>query len=184
VGFWLRSMAHKASGMATITIAKEVAEAVTPEAIARLRPAPLVEGSKILVSARGLTPVLRYALKEAKLHNAVLCVLYVKEIAILLGGEPRSDLGRKPKWQDDPQASAIMSLMLKLGGEMEVCVQPIYAVSTDPATTIVDVAATLGADLVMLGSAHRSNMARLLKGNVVEQVARALPEDIELVIHG
>jgi amino acid transporter/nucleotide-binding universal stress UspA family protein len=183
VGFWLRSMAHKASGLATVTIAREMAETVTPEAIARLRPAELVEGGKILVSARGLTPVLRYALKEAKLHRAVLCVLYVKEIAILIGG-PRSELGRKPRWQDDAQASAIMSLMLRLGEEMDVCVQPIYAVSTDPATTIVDVAATLGADSVMLGSAHRSNLARLLKGNVVEQVARALPEDIELVIHG
>ena len=46
-----------------------------------------------------------------------------------------------------------------------------------------DIAATLGADLVMLGSSHRSNMAKLLKGNVVERVALNLPEDIELIIH-
>jgi nucleotide-binding universal stress UspA family protein len=141
------------------------------------------EGRKILVSARGLTPVLKFALNEARLHKAVLCVLYVKEIAVLLGGGQPTQT-RAPRWQDDPQASAIMSLMLRLGEETDVCVQPVYAISSDPAGTIVDIAATLGADIVMLGSPHRSNMARLLKGNVVEQVANQLPEDIDLIIHG
>jgi amino acid transporter len=183
VGFWLRAMAHKASGLATITIAREVAETVTSDAVARLRPAPLEEGRKMLVSARGLTPVLKFALNEARLHKAVLCVLYVKEVAVLLGGAQPGQ-GRTAKWQDDPQAAAIMSLMLRLGEETGVCVQPVYAVSSDPAGTIVDIAATLGADIVMLGTTHRNNMARLLKGNVVERVASNLPEDIELIIHG
>jgi hypothetical protein len=35
----------------------------------------------------------------------------------------------------------------------------------------------------MLGSPHRSAMARLLKGNVVERVASHLPENIQLIIH-
>ena len=183
VGFWLRALSHKASGLATVTVAREMAEIVSPETIERLRPQPLAEGGKILVCARGITPVLKYALTEAQLHKAVLCVLYLREIAIILGraqpGEPR-----RARWQDDPQAAAIMTLMLKLGEESGVCVQPIYADSTDPAGTIVDIAATLGVDLVMLGSSHRAAMARLLKGNVIERVASHLPEDIELVIHG
>lgn len=183
LGFWLRLMAHKAEGMETILVAREVAESVSPEAIARLRPAALEEGRKILVSARGLTPVLRFALNEAHLHKAVLCVLYIKEVAILLGGAQPAP-GRAAKWQDDPQAAAIMSLMLRLGEEAGVCVQPVYAVSSDPAGTIVDISATLGADIVMLGSTHRSNMSRLLKGNVIERVADQLPEEIELVIYG
>ena len=182
VGFWLRSLSHKASGLATITVSKEVADTVNPEALAKLRPGPLEEGRKFLVSARGNTPVLKYALTEAKLHKAVLCVLYIREIAVLLGAaQPES---KRAKWQDDPQAGMIMSLMLKLGEETGVCVQPIYAVSTDPAGTIVDIAATLGADVVMLGSSHRAKMARLLKGNVIERVALQLPESIDLIIHG
>lgn len=183
LGFWLRSLSHKASGLATITIAREMAESIRPEIIDKLRPAPLQEGRKILVAARGATPVLKYALNEARLHKAVLCVLYVKEVAVLLGGAQPSQSGR-PRWQDDPNAAAIMRLILKLGEEVGVCVQPVYAVSTDPAGTIVDISATLGADVVMLGAPHRSGMARLLKGNVVESVASQLPENIELVIHG
>ncbi len=184
VGFWLRSMSHKASGLATITVARELADTVRPEVIDRLRPTPLVEGRKILVAARGATPVLKFALNEAGLHKAVLCVLYVREIAVLLGGTQPTRGGGRPRWQDDPNAAAIMSLIMKLGEEINVCVQPIYVVSNDPSGTIVDVAATLGADMVMLGAPHRSGMARLLKGNVVENVASQLPENIELIIHG
>ena len=77
-----------------------------------------------------------------------------------------------------------MSLVLKLGEEIGVCVQPVYAVSTDPATTILDLSATLGVDYLLLGATNRTGMARLLKGSVVERVACGLPENIELIIHG
>ncbi len=181
VGLWLRAYSHKVTGLRTLTVTKEVADMVTPEAIERLRP-KLREGRKIMVAARGATPVLRFALDEAKLRNASLCVVYVREIAVFFGAAQTGGI-RRQRWQDDPQAAAVMSLTLKLGEEMGVCVQPIYAVSTEPAMTIVDVAATLGVDMVMLGSSHRSSMVRLLKGNVVERVAQNLPEDIELIIH-
>ncbi|MEQ1851961.1 MAG: universal stress protein [Chthoniobacteraceae bacterium] len=181
-GLALRAYSHKVTGLKTLTVSKEVADLVTPEAIERLRP-KLKEGQKILVAARGPTPVLRFALDEAKLRNASLCVLFVKEIAVFLGAaQPR---GRQPtRWQDDPEAAAIMSLVLKLGEETDVCVQPIYALSSDPAGTIVDIAATLGVDMVMLGTSHRAKMARLLKGSVIERVANHLPETIDLIIHG
>jgi amino acid transporter/nucleotide-binding universal stress UspA family protein len=181
VGLGLRAYSHKVTGLKTLTLTKEVADLIDPEVVARLRPR-LMEGRKILVAARGPTPVLRFALDEAKLRDASLCVLYIKELAVFLGAA-QFGTQRRNRWQDDPQAAPIMSLMLKLGEETGVCVQPVYAESTDPAGTIVDIAATLGADIVMLGSSHRATMARLLKGNVIERVASNLPENIELVIH-
>ena len=181
-GLALRAYSHKLTGIRTLTVAKEVADMVSPEAIERLRP-QLKEGQKIMVAARGPTPVLRFALDEAKLRNASLCVLYVKEIAVFLGAAQTSGVRKQQRWQDDPQAAAVMSLVLKLGEEVGVAVQPVYAVSMDPAATILDLAATLGADYLMLGSPHRSAMARLLKGNVVERVASELPDDIQLIIH-
>jgi len=65
-----------------------------------------------------------------------------------------------------------------------VDVMPIYAVSENPAGTILDLAATLGIDYLMLGSSHRMSMTKILKGNVIAQVAAGLPEDIQLIIHG
>ncbi len=181
IGLSVRAYSHKKVGLKTVTVSAETANLVTDEAIESLRPR-CVEGQKVMVAARGITPVLRFALEFAAMKKATLCVLYVKEIAVFLAGPVRST-GR-PRWQDDPQASAIMSLCLKVGEELGVPVLAVYAVSAEPAATILDSAATLGVDYLMIGASHRRSMTRLLKGNVVEQVARGLPEDIQMVIHG
>lgn len=182
IGLGLRAWSHKRSGLQTITVSAAVAEVVDPEKIEALRPT-CTKGQRILVAARGITPVLRYALEEARLREATLCVLYVKEIAVFVPNSVGT-AGPRPRWQDDPHAAAIMSLVLKLGQEIGVEVLPVYAVTTDPAASIVDIAATLGADILMLGSPHRSGLTRILKGDVVERVAHALPENIQLLIHG
>jgi nucleotide-binding universal stress UspA family protein len=49
--------------------------------------------------------------------------------------------------------------------------------------TIIDIAATLGVDMLMLGAPHRSSMVKLLRGDIVAEVARNLPENIQLIIH-
>ena len=90
----------------------------------------------------------------------------------------------RPKWQEDPEANAIMSLMLKLGAERGICVLPVYAVSEDAATTILDLAATLGVDFLVIGASQRTGMTKLLRGSVVTNVAQQLPESIHLVIFG
>src|SRR5207302_2003036 len=145
-GLALRAYTQKRQGLTTLTVTREVAQMVTPDLEARVQPR-LQEGQKILVAARGITPVLGFALDEAQLRKATLCVLYVKEVAVYYSGGPAS-LGRA-KWQDDPEANAIMSLMMKLGSERDVCVIPVYAVSQDAAATIVDLSATMGVDYLV-----------------------------------
>ena len=182
IGLGLRAYAQKRAGLETVTVTSAVAQLVKPEVIAMLHRHELKEGQKILVAARGITPVLQYALEEAQLRKAMLCVLYVKEFAVFIpsGGVTTA----RARWQDDPHAATIMSAMLKAGEERGVTVAPIFAVSTNPAATILDLAATLGVDFLLLGATHRLSMAKLLKGDVVTQVAAGLPEDIQLVIHG
>ena len=58
------------------------------------------------------------------------------------------------------------------------------SVSDDPAASILDLAATLGIDILVLGTPHRHALVRLLKGNVVTEVAENLPENIQLIIYG
>ena len=135
-----------------------------------------------MVAARGITPVLSFAMAEAQLRKATLCVLFVKEVAVYYtaAGTP---LGRA-KWQGDPEANAIMSAMLKLGEERDICVVPLYAVSQDAAATIVDLAATMGIDFLVIGASQRSAMAKLLRGSVATNVAQQLPDSIRLIIYG
>ncbi len=180
-GLALRAYTLKRAGLTSVTVTRELAEIVSPESIEKLHPR-LKEGQKIMVAARGITPVLRFALDEAQLRNATLCVLYVKELAVFIPQGPA--VAGRPKWQGDPQAAAIMSLILKAGEARGVNVMPIYAVSENPSATILDLAATLGIDYLMLGASHRSGMTKILKGDVINRVAMGLPEDIQLVIYG
>jgi amino acid transporter len=181
VGLALRAYTQKRQGLTTLTVTREVAKMVTPDLEARVQPR-LQEGQKILVAARGITPVLGFALDEAQLRKATLCVLYVKEVAVYFSGGPAS-LGRA-KWQDDPEANAIMSLMMKLGAERNICVLPVYAVSQDAAATIVDLSATMGVDYLVIGATQRTALANLLRGSVVTNVAQHLPDSIQLLIFG
>jgi nucleotide-binding universal stress UspA family protein len=180
VGFALRAYSHKLSGLKTLTVTRGIAEMVMPELAATVRPR-LEEGQKIMVAARGITPVLGFALDEAQLRKATLCVLFVREISVYYTGP--GALGRS-KWQDNPEANAIMSVMLKEGEERGVGIMPVYAVSEDPPTTIVDLAATMGVDYLIIGASQRHTMAKLLRGSVVTAVAQQLPESIQLVIFG
>jgi len=180
-GLALRAYTLKRQGLTTLTVHRDVAQMVTPELPATLR-SRLVEGQKIMVAARGITPVLSFAIDEAQLRKATLCVLFVKEVAVYYTAAG-TRLGRA-RWQEDPEANAIMSLMLKLCGERNVNVVPLYAVSQDAAATIVDLCATMGVDFLVIGATQRTALTKLLRGSVVTNVAQHLPESIQLLIFG
>jgi len=57
-------------------------------------------------------------------------------------------------------------------------------VNDDVAASILDLSATLGIDMLIVGAPQRSSLAALLRGDVVTEVARHLPDTIQLVIHG
>lgn len=180
-GLGLRGYAQKRAGLKTLTVSEHIAAHLAPEESPQWR-VNLNPGQSILVAARGLTPVLRYALEEARLRQANLYVLYIKEIAVTFPGPV--ELNERPKWQHDRAASRIMYSMLDHGKNNGVAVVPIYTHSDSAAATIVDLAATLGIDILILGASQRRTLAQLLKGDVVHQVARELPENIQLVIYG
>jgi amino acid transporter/nucleotide-binding universal stress UspA family protein len=182
IGFTLRAYSMKRAGLETITLKKELAEAVVPERWENIRMHLSATGQSIMVAARGVTPVLRFALEEAKLRQGPLYVLYVKELAVSLPGSVGA--AERPRWQEDRRAAEIMYGMLELGRETGVQVVPVYTISDNPSMSILDLSATLGIDLLILGATHRQTLASLLKGNVVAEVANNLPPNIQLVIHG
>ena len=181
IGLGFRAYSHKIAGLKTLTVKREVAAMVTPD-IATNVETRIQEGHRIMVAARGITSVLGFALDEAQLRNATLYVLYVKEIVVFYARG--ATVSGRPKWQDDPEAAAIMSTMQKLGADRNVCVLPVYVVSDDAATTILDLTATLGVDYLIIGASQRTAMSKLLRGSVATNVAQQLPESIHLIIYG
>jgi nucleotide-binding universal stress UspA family protein len=180
-GFALRWYAMKRAGIETVMMTREMAAAVIhPEQLENLRP-NFAPGQSIMVAARGFTPVLRFALEEAKFREGNLYVLYVKQLSVALPlAVPKTERSR---WQNDRQAAEIMYGMFDLAQGTGVSVLPVYAISDNPAATILDITATLGVDMLMLGAPHRSAMTKLLRGDVVTEVASNLPDNIQLVIH-
>lgn len=179
VGLGLWTYSQRLSGVRTLTVSREIAELVRPEMVETLRH-PVFSAQKILVSIRGLTPVLGFAFDEAELRKAALYILYVKEVAVLYQGSPLSPVN----WKDDPEASAILNTALQIGKTREITTIPIFASAPSAASLIVDTAATLGADFLILGASHRGALTKMLRGNVASEVAASLPDNIHLIIHG
>ena len=131
-------------------------------------------GQFILVTARGWTPALQFALEESRGRDAQLLILYVREVAVNI------DMGSK--WQDDPDAKALFTRLESEARGLKV--NKLYSVSDSPADTIIDIAATFGVDTVVLGGSRRATLVNLLKGNVVARVAANLPESMHLIVIG
>src|SRR5207302_10995274 len=134
-GFALRAVAQRRACLRTITVSREVAAAVAPESLPDCR-LNLNAGQSILVAARGMTPVLQFALEEARLRQGTLYVLFVKELAVALPGPLEN--AERPRWQDDPQASRIMCAVLDHRRQNAVPGTPLNAVTADPLATILD----------------------------------------------
>ncbi len=181
IGFTLRAYSMKRAGLQTVTLTRDVAAAVSTEKWADMRIQLDIEQS-IMVAARGITPVLKFALEEARFRKGALYVLYVKELAVNMPA--RIEPTERARWQDDRGAAEIMYGMLDIGREVGVQIVPLYSISENAAMSILDLSATLGIDLLILGASQRQTLASLLKGNVVTEVAKNLPENIQLVIHG
>ncbi|MCP5524089.1 MAG: amino acid permease [Verrucomicrobiales bacterium] len=144
------------------------------EAVWEGRKTAEVLGQRLLVAVRGWTPALRFALEAARLRNSLLLVLYIREVAV--AARLSSD------WHKDKTASELFTRIQREAGDVPV--HPLYSVSDAPADTITDIAATFGADTVVLGGSRRAALVKLLKGNVVTRVASHLPSNIRLVVVG
>jgi nucleotide-binding universal stress UspA family protein len=180
VGLFLWAYSQRVSGTRTLTVSKEFADIVKPEVVEEM--SQMSSGTqKILVCVRGLTPVLRFAFDEAKMRDAALYVLYIREIAVLY---TTSGAVRSVQWREDREASAILGTALQIGKHRGVTTVPLFATAPNAASIIVDMAATLGADFLMVGATHRGAMTKLLRGSVVSEVAASLPDNIQLVIYG
>lgn len=179
-GFALRAVAQRGvvspAGDLPATTENPAAPAVP------LPPPQQTQVQAIMVAARGWTPVLHFALEEARLRGAILYVLYVRLVSVSMPSPAAQQ--EPPKWQNDRPAAEIMQGMKELATVASVRMLPVYAVSDDVATSVLDLSATLGIDMLVLGAPQRSGLAALLRGDVVTEVAKHLPDTIQLLIHG
>lgn len=179
VGLALRAWALRRSGLKSVIVPTSVADLLQPHAFENVGRSS-IESPRLLVCMRGFSPVLGFAIEEAKMRGGSLYIMYVREMALLYPatGVPRI------RWQDDPHASAVLQTAINAAQDQGVSAYPIFAATHAPSQMIVDTACTLGIDFVILGASRQGAVARWLRGSMVRDVLEQLPDSIELVIHG
>jgi nucleotide-binding universal stress UspA family protein len=84
---------------------------------------------------------------------------------------------------NDKEAQGIFAGAKKVCDEAGVPMIPLYGVYDSPAELILDHAATLGAEAVLMGVSRRGALWKTLKGDVLQEVINFLPKSIPLLIH-
>jgi nucleotide-binding universal stress UspA family protein len=133
---------------------------------------------KILVAARGSQKLIDFAATYAKRFDAVLMVMFVRQVNVIGMGAP-PDLSI----EDDPEARGVFERAADACRKAAVAMVPIYVVSPDVAYAILDHAATYSVDGVLMGVSREGALLKALRGDVLAAVAEDLPEDIPLLIH-
>ena len=132
-------------------------------------------GSPMLCAVRGIGGTLDFAIEIAKDMNRPLYITFVREQAILTAED------RKRQWMDDPEARKIFAYTKEKADGHPIL--PCYTVSDVPAHTIVDLAINVGASHLILGAPRRSMLVKLVRGNLIRQVSRFLPENIHFLVY-
>jgi nucleotide-binding universal stress UspA family protein len=132
-------------------------------------------GPPIVCAVRGSGKTLEFAMEEAKLSRRPLYLLFIRSLPAL------SEADQRRSWQEDEEARLIFSQAKKMAQGHPVF--PCYAVSDSVADTIVDITATMGACMLILGAPVRNRLLHLLRGDIVQRVSEQLPEDIHLLVY-
>lgn len=148
-----------------------------PAVAPALQPAYTPAG-RIMVATRGNRKLLQFALDEAKNRQAELLILFVRQIAVIAMGtagtyDADEDAEAQTLFHQADEAAAVAGVPVRL----------LYAVTSDVADAILDLAVTHGVDFLIMGATQRGALWRTMKGDVLQRVAQYLPERTSLLIH-
>jgi len=132
----------------------------------------------VLVATRGGKKLLEFAANYCRKTNAVMFVLFVRQINVVMMGASAA-----PNVNEDTEALKAFALAKEICEKYAVQMLPIYVVSSDVPYTILDFAATYNVEAVLMGVSREGTILRALRGDVITAVADNLPEDISLLIH-
>ncbi len=162
------------------TVARQAESAADAGEIAIGTPAGELDMSRphVMVATRGGQRLMEFAANYAQQLNAVLFVLYVRQLNVQF---PMGAEG--PSLAEDAEARRVFEAATKSCQKAGVQMVPIYAVSRDVPYTILDFAATYDVRALLMGVSREGAVLRALRGDVLTQVADGLPQDIPLLIH-
>jgi nucleotide-binding universal stress UspA family protein len=134
---------------------------------------PLHEGA-ILCAVRSIGKTLNFALQEAKQSKQPLYILFIRNQKVIT----KEDQDRT--WLEDDEACQIFDYTIEHSPGTEV--KFFYLVSDVAALAIVNLAEKLRASRLIVGRPRHSILLQMLQGNVIREIERTLPSDIDLLV--
>jgi len=182
-GFKLRERRKAAAPVPAPALALADVPTAAP-VLAKLERHALPAGAaRLLVSTRGNPELTKFAASYARDRKAVLFTLFVREVALSFRERDANLATESMNLGKDREAQAVFAEAKKQCEAAGVQMVPIYAVHDSPAELIIDEAATLGAQTLIMGASRRSALAKALRGDVLQEVARHLPKEIPVLIY-
>jgi amino acid transporter/nucleotide-binding universal stress UspA family protein len=160
---------------------KAVMELVHPPALFE-RKVPPTRAFRLLVPNRGNMKLIRFAAQYAAPRGGAVFVLFVREVALSFREREAPLASPHMTVKADLEAMAIFMEADEICKQSDVTMIPVYAVHDSPAEVILDYAATLGVDAVLMGVSKRGALWRTLRGDIIREVMEYLPESIPLLI--
>lgn len=133
--------------------------------------------STTLAAVRGQNPrLIAEAIRRVKgVGGVALYVISITEWPGLFSGE---------QMRPDPEVITAFNEASALAAREGITVVPIWAISGNAAATLAEAAIALSVDAVMMGVSQRGAIYHMLRGNVLQHLARLLPDHIRIVTVG
>jgi amino acid transporter/nucleotide-binding universal stress UspA family protein len=154
-----------------------------PGGAAVLAHPPVGPGPRVLVPWRGSPKLLKFATAYAHDKKATLFVLFVREVALAFHERGAALETETMNLAKDREAQRLFAEAREQCAAAGVPMVPLYAVHGSPAELILDHAATLGADALIMGASRRGALWKALRGDLLREVIEYLPERIPLLIY-
>lgn len=147
---------------------------------ASLKNEPVTEESTHIHAGSSLCAVthigktLHFAIQESNKSKQPLNLLFIREQQVITEDD------RTRYWLEDEDACEIYDFAKEHleTGKLHF----IYIVSDDPANTILDVATKLHCARIILGMPRSNKFFQFIKGNIVREIGKILPPEIDLLV--
>lgn len=170
IGLLLRAIAAEQK-------AKKLPEAekkVYPK-ISSVKPFPLENPDNWLVAITGKGKSLDYALEACEIHQRPLYILFVREQRVV------TEFDQTRTWTDDLDAQEAYSYVVSK--KTKIPIEFLYTVTAHTAHSIGEIASEKKVSHLIIGRARKALMLlHVLRGTTVRDIARSIPENIELVV--
>jgi nucleotide-binding universal stress UspA family protein len=142
-------------------------------------PAPASPEVRVLLPLDADRPeLIAFALEECLGRRGELVLLFLRPLAVMpMGPNPLPGLA------EDAQARTLLARVGEQAREAGVPLRTLYEVTRDQPATILDVARTSEADVLIMEATRRNFLWRILMRDAVHTILMHLPRHVNVLIH-